>query len=311
MERQRSFFGELLRPWWVRIAFLSTVAIPSYDAAANQFGLPKLPALWGMTGSLLPWWGWLLVFQGVLMLALFEYVRRNVPMNGGSQSNLAIAETANSDTPLASMTDFDADQAIIDALARPRPDGWPSTPHPQAGSIEHAFNELHRLIIAVALKDRLPNLLHEIETVSERDQNLWNEFEKAVRKEILPNDPGHYHTTVAHARNAVERHRREIKGLYEATGINWPDPDAEIDATQPPPPLPNGISDQAVYDRFCKDSAEQYRFSRRVEKAHTALQNEIAGLRSVVWREMKRHRGAIVWPGPTIAPISLGSDNHE
>lgn len=52
-------------------------AIASYDGISNQMGWPKIPALWGMTGYLLPWWGWLLLTQGILVLALFEYVRRN------------------------------------------------------------------------------------------------------------------------------------------------------------------------------------------------------------------------------------------
>lgn len=34
-----------------------------------------LPAWAGMTGALLPWWGWLLVLQALFTYALFEYVR--------------------------------------------------------------------------------------------------------------------------------------------------------------------------------------------------------------------------------------------
>lgn len=56
--------------------------IAAWDASSNQFSLPKIPRLWGMTGSLLPWWGWLLVAHAILVLSLFEYVRRN----GGSRS---------------------------------------------------------------------------------------------------------------------------------------------------------------------------------------------------------------------------------
>ena len=80
MERKTTFLREILRPWWVRIAFLLTVAIPSYDGISNQFDWPKIPELLGMTGSLLPWWGWLIVILAISVGALFDYVRRNVPI---------------------------------------------------------------------------------------------------------------------------------------------------------------------------------------------------------------------------------------
>jgi hypothetical protein len=73
-----SFIYELTRPKIVRIVLALWAFSATYDGVANQYGLHKIPALWGMTESLLPWWGWLLVAQAVFVYALFEYVRRNM-----------------------------------------------------------------------------------------------------------------------------------------------------------------------------------------------------------------------------------------
>ncbi len=73
-----AFAVALLRPWIVRVPLGIWATVASYDGISNQMGWPKIPELWGMTGSPLPWWGWLLVAQGILVLALFEYVRRNI-----------------------------------------------------------------------------------------------------------------------------------------------------------------------------------------------------------------------------------------
>lgn len=66
-----------LGPWYVKVAAAIPAFLGTYDIFCNQFGAPKVPELWGMTGSLLPWWGWLLILQAVFVYALFEYVRRN------------------------------------------------------------------------------------------------------------------------------------------------------------------------------------------------------------------------------------------
>lgn len=76
-EVHKGFWQEILRPWWVRVSIFLTVVVPSYDSNANQFDLPKISELFGMSGALLPWWGWLSILQAILMAALFEYVRRN------------------------------------------------------------------------------------------------------------------------------------------------------------------------------------------------------------------------------------------
>lgn len=51
-----------------------------YDTLSGQFELPTLRKLVGMSGELLPWWGWLLLLQAIFVAALFEYVRKNVPI---------------------------------------------------------------------------------------------------------------------------------------------------------------------------------------------------------------------------------------
>lgn len=84
--------GERLQTLWTmaqpRIVFWGGIgigAVATYDSFSNQFPswyLPKLgnllPGWSGMTGALLPWWGWLLVLQTVFLYALFEYVRKAV-----------------------------------------------------------------------------------------------------------------------------------------------------------------------------------------------------------------------------------------
>ncbi|MGL3820573.1 hypothetical protein [Sphingopyxis sp. R3-92] len=77
MAGTKAFVGELVRPKAVRWGALLLAGVGAYDVGCNQFGWPKIPELWGMTGSLLPWWGWLIAIQGLIVVALFEYVRRN------------------------------------------------------------------------------------------------------------------------------------------------------------------------------------------------------------------------------------------
>lgn len=84
MGRAFSFAVALLRPKIVRLSLTLLAGIATYDAVSNQFEWPKIPRILGMTGSLLPLWGWLLVAQAILMLALFDYVRRNVRSTAGN-----------------------------------------------------------------------------------------------------------------------------------------------------------------------------------------------------------------------------------
>jgi hypothetical protein len=78
---------ELLRPHIVRWTGWTVGAIGLYDVVSNQFPnlhLPKLgdllPRWIAVSGSLLPWWGWLLILQAILVYALFEYVRKQLPI---------------------------------------------------------------------------------------------------------------------------------------------------------------------------------------------------------------------------------------
>lgn len=50
-----------------------------YDILSNQFDLPTIGRIVGMSGALMPWWGWLLILQVIFVYGLFEYVRRTLP----------------------------------------------------------------------------------------------------------------------------------------------------------------------------------------------------------------------------------------
>jgi len=66
---------DIFRPRIVRVVALLVAGLTIYDPLSNQFGLPKLGTLWGVSGQLLPWWGWLLILEAVFVYALFEYIR--------------------------------------------------------------------------------------------------------------------------------------------------------------------------------------------------------------------------------------------
>jgi hypothetical protein len=84
---------EILKPHFVKWGSRIVVAFGLYDLLSNQspsWHLPKLgdqlPRWLGMSGALLPWWGWLLILQAIFVYALFEYVRRNVPVKSEGAS---------------------------------------------------------------------------------------------------------------------------------------------------------------------------------------------------------------------------------
>jgi hypothetical protein len=68
--------GGVLRSWWARIWVLGGAGAGIYQFGCDQFSWPKIPALWGMTGVVMPWWGWLVIAQMGFTYGLFEYVRR-------------------------------------------------------------------------------------------------------------------------------------------------------------------------------------------------------------------------------------------
>lgn len=83
----------ILRPKIVRWGAASLFGLGAYDAASSQFGFPKLGKVLGMSGMLLPWWGWLLILQAVFVYGLFDYVRR-IPQDRGSTTTAAFDDTA-------------------------------------------------------------------------------------------------------------------------------------------------------------------------------------------------------------------------
>jgi hypothetical protein len=85
MQVQQSVFWEVLRSWKARAVVFSTTGAAAYQFGCDQFGLPTLPKLWGVTGAGLPWWGWLVIAQSGFVYALFEYVRR---LNGLNKSEI-------------------------------------------------------------------------------------------------------------------------------------------------------------------------------------------------------------------------------
>jgi hypothetical protein len=66
---------EVFRPKIVRIWSFVVGAVFLYDVLCNQFGLPKLAKLWGMSGDLMPWRGWLTLLQLGITYGLFEMMR--------------------------------------------------------------------------------------------------------------------------------------------------------------------------------------------------------------------------------------------
>lgn len=75
-ESRFSTLRALWAPTIVKWAVSFVAVVAAYDAFSNQLSLPKLGRLLGMSGTLLPWWGWLLILQAIFVYALFEYVRR-------------------------------------------------------------------------------------------------------------------------------------------------------------------------------------------------------------------------------------------
>lgn len=124
----------IFKPWYIKVAsalaFIFAV-IEGYDALTNQFSrLPKMEAVsmswFGNAVSFLPWWGWLLVLQMVFVYALFEYVRRNIPIaRKPSGLNLTAidaeyqaAERTNTNLDLVSLLHFNVDVATYVAIKR-------------------------------------------------------------------------------------------------------------------------------------------------------------------------------------------------
>jgi hypothetical protein len=70
---------EVFRPRVAQIWTFVVSALFLYDVLCNQFGLPNIPKLWGVTGTLMPWWAWVVLLQLGFTYGLFEVMRRVAP----------------------------------------------------------------------------------------------------------------------------------------------------------------------------------------------------------------------------------------
>lgn len=75
MERLGTLYA-ISKPPIVRFLFLFWFLFTGYDTVSGQLEWPIVRKLWGVSGSLLPWWGWLLILQAIFVYALFEYMRK-------------------------------------------------------------------------------------------------------------------------------------------------------------------------------------------------------------------------------------------
>lgn len=107
-ESRTSTFGALLKPKLVRVGLAIFAALAAYDTLSSQLELPTVRRWWGMSGSLLPWWGWLLILQAIFVYALFEYVRRLSP--AASQT------TQGDELPVLDYTEMDQVRGQVTAL---------------------------------------------------------------------------------------------------------------------------------------------------------------------------------------------------
>ncbi len=95
----------VFRPLTVKIVTGITTAVGAYDTFANQLEFPTLRRLFGMSGALMPWWGWLLVLQAIFVAALFEYIRRNLPVTDSEQQS-SVKEDLDLNQDLACLLHF-------------------------------------------------------------------------------------------------------------------------------------------------------------------------------------------------------------
>lgn len=123
----------IFKPWYVKVVSALGVLwgfIQGYDACTNQFPKLHLPKLEdaGMNwvhsiASVLPWWGWLLA---AFTFALFEYVRRNVPIarkpSGADltaiDAEYQAVERTNTNLDLVSLLHFNVDVATYIGIKR-------------------------------------------------------------------------------------------------------------------------------------------------------------------------------------------------
>ena len=155
-ETRLQLLRRVFRKWWARIAVAVSMFAGLYQFACDQFGFPTIPAVWGMTGAIVPWWGWLLIAQAIFVYALFEYVRK---LPGATASappydaepliqrltslERAIAELGTLKDYLAARVELERLEAVnLPEPLPPRPDRI-EVSHPMEmgqGMIEHVVN---------------------------------------------------------------------------------------------------------------------------------------------------------------------------
>jgi hypothetical protein len=122
-EAKKSVLAEVLRPKLVRYGGLLMALVAAWDAISNQFSLPKMGRLLGMSGSLLPWWGWLLILQALFVYGLFEYVRQasfpdTPPAHDDSELRERLSAAEAAIKALAQSTDPSIAEQKVNALWR-------------------------------------------------------------------------------------------------------------------------------------------------------------------------------------------------
>ena len=123
----------ILAPRIVKVVGGIFASLYAYDVLSNQLEFPTIRALLrkipplqdrlAVSGTLLPWWGWLLVLQAVFIYALFEYVRRNVPITGDTLTNETKRDI---NLDLANLLYFAVNQAtvaLLDGMIEAAPKG--------------------------------------------------------------------------------------------------------------------------------------------------------------------------------------------
>jgi len=116
--------------WWFRIALAIWFLVSGYDTFSGAFSqiipgyeLVTLGSLVMGGSHVLPWWGWLLILQGLLWAALAEYVARHIP-----SLRAASAEPERKIAPAAAVVAAPAPEPTRMLMTNPAPTPAPDYP---------------------------------------------------------------------------------------------------------------------------------------------------------------------------------------
>lgn len=134
--------------WWFRIMFVIWAGVSGYDTFSGVISqiIPKYelvplgPLLVG--GShLLPWWGWLLILQGMLWASLAEYVLRHIPaLLSPTREGLA-ADSASSTTTASPLAKPEPSVTARIIAPEPQPSFTPrASPTAAAAPSPHSYD---------------------------------------------------------------------------------------------------------------------------------------------------------------------------